>query len=61
VTEKKCPIPVFVEDGFPFGQCQRRAGHQGLCDVYDGRDDEERAANPRKPGEILDFHGRRVM
>jgi hypothetical protein len=36
---KLCPIPVFVEEGFPFGQCLREKGHAGLCDVYDGRPD----------------------
>lgn len=34
-----CPIPVFVDEGFPFGQCLRERGHTGLCDVYDGRPD----------------------
>jgi hypothetical protein len=36
-----CPIPVFVDDGWPFGQCLREQGHSGLCDVYDGRDDSK--------------------
>lgn len=34
-----CPKPVFVADGWPFGQCLRTRGHAGLCDVYDGSDD----------------------
>lgn len=29
-----CPKQVFVDDGFPFGQCVRDEGHSGLCDVY---------------------------
>lgn len=35
-----CPKPVWVDGGWPFGQCQREHGHAGLCDVYDGRPDE---------------------
>lgn len=37
-----CPKPVFVDDGFPPGQCLRANGHGGLCDVYDGCTDESR-------------------
>jgi hypothetical protein len=56
-----CPRPVFVDDGFPPGQCQRRAGHPGLCDVYDGRDDEARAAKPWEPSMgVIDFNGEPV-
>lgn len=38
-----CPIPVFVDEGFPPGQCLRTSGHGGRCDVYDGRSDEARS------------------
>ena len=34
-----CPRPVFVDEGWPLGQCLREPGHAGLCDVYDGRPD----------------------
>ena len=34
-----CPKQVFVDDGWPAGQCMRERGHTGLCDVYDGRPD----------------------
>lgn len=34
-----CPKQVFVDDGWPPGQCLREHGHPGLCDVYDGSPD----------------------
>ena len=34
-----CPKPVFVEEGFPYGQCLRAPNHPGLCDVYNGAPD----------------------
>jgi len=40
MTYKSCPRPVHVQDGFPLGQCLRRTGHDGLCDVYAGDDVE---------------------
>lgn len=57
----RCPRQVFVDDGFPAGQCQRRAGHDGLCDIYDGRDEDERKAKPWTPVDgVIDFNGNRV-
>lgn len=54
----RCPRQVFVDDGFPPGACQRRAGHTGLCDVYDGRDDDARKLRPWTPADgVLDFNG----
>jgi hypothetical protein len=35
-----CPKPVFVDDGWPMGQCLREVGHPGLCDVYNGDPDK---------------------
>lgn len=34
-----CPKPVFVDEGWPLGQCLRKPGHQGLCDVYNGSEE----------------------
>lgn len=60
-AQVKCPRQVFVDDGWPPGQCQRRAGHSGLCDVYDGRDDDARAAKPWEPSMgVIDFNGETV-
>lgn len=61
MTERRCPKPVFVDDGWPLGECQRRAGRTGLCDVYDGRDDDARKATPWKESDgVLDFNGNKV-
>lgn len=57
----KCPRQVFIDDGFPPGQCQRLAGHTGLCDAYDGRDDADRKAKPYPGKGVFDFTGERVL
>jgi hypothetical protein len=39
INAPRCPVPVFVDDGWPAGACMRRAGHGGLHDVYSDRED----------------------
>jgi len=35
-SESLCPKPVFVDDGWPLGQCLRKPNHDGRCDVSNG-------------------------
>jgi len=59
---RTCPRPVHVADGYPPGQCQRRPGHEGLCDAYDGRDEPERSERPYTSDMgVVDFTGARVL